>query len=321
LNIFDSTFNGPLAVMGGKLTLKRVTMNNVVTVSNNVPVEALRVTCNAPVTAVADVAANLPFMAVQSLFNGLVTLSGYKVWFGYNTFNPTLSPNPIVPGSPASNLQATNCDSVLIGNIMNQGYPGGSVSIDIYEVGGTLKAYNNLVDGGSWGLQMISATGEIVNNSFSSGAIYVNGGGPVIFRSDIISTGAGIGPCITAVGSASQAVFVSYCDLNAAFGPQLVGVTTPPINCLLNVGPGVNGDGSLQGNSACINAGPMDPIYANNDANHTRNTMGYTGGPFFNPAYYTTNSPMVFFNLTGQQTVLAGLQTNIQVSVAASAGH
>ena len=48
--------------------------------------------------------------------------------------------------------------------------------------------------------------------------------------------------------------------------------------------------------------------------------MGYTGGPYWNPANYTNNNPMVFF-LTGQQTVLSGVQTNIQINTAASAGH
>ena len=75
----------------------------------------------------------------------------------------------------------------------------------------------------------------------------------------------------------------------------------------------------MNAGSPCINAGPPDAIYNNRDG--TRNTIGYTGGPFFNPANYTNNNPMVFFLLTGQQTVLSGLQTNISVSAAASAGH
>jgi hypothetical protein len=87
----------------------------------------------------------------------------------------------------------------------------------------------------------------------------------------------------------------------------------------LEVNPNVNTDGSLNAGSPCINAGPPDAIYNNRDG--TRNTIGYTGGPFFNPANYTNNNPMVFFLLTGQQTVLSGLQTNISVSAAASAGH
>jgi len=46
-----------------------------------------------------------------------------------------------------------------------------------------------------------------------------------------------------------------------------------------------------------------------------------SGGPYWNPANYTNNNPMVFFLGTSQQVVLSGIQTNIQVSTAASAGH
>jgi len=38
-------------------------------------------------------------------------------------------------------------------------------------------------------------------------------------------------------------------------------------------------------------------------------------------ANYTNNNPMVFFLGTSQQVVLSGVQTNIPVSAAASAGH
>jgi hypothetical protein len=83
------------------------------------------------------------------------------------------------------------------------------------------------------------------------------------------------------------------------------------------VAPNLAADSSPNVGSPCINAGPPDAIYNNLDG--TRNTMGYTGGPYFNPANYTNSNPMVFL-LTGPQVVL-GNQTNIQVNVGASAGH
>jgi hypothetical protein len=84
------------------------------------------------------------------------------------------------------------------------------------------------------------------------------------------------------------------------------------------VDPNLAADGSLNAGSPCINAGPPDAVYNNRDG--TRNTMGYTGGPYYNPANYTNNNPMIFL-LTGQQTAIKGIQTTIPVSVGASAGH
>src|SRR4029077_8690480 len=110
----------------------------------------------------------------------------------------------------------------------------------------------------------------------------------------------------------------SYCDLWAPSGAFLLGVAPPPVNCLVQVDPNLAADGSLNAGSPCIKAGPPEPIYNNRDS--TRNTMGYTGGPYWNPANYTNNNPMVFL-LTGQQTAIKGAQTSIPINVGASAGH
>ena len=124
---------------------------------------------------------------------------------------------------------------------------------------------------------------------------------------------------ITASGSASETTFVSYCDLwPPSFGYSLSGVTPPAVNCLIRIDPKLAADGSLDAGSPCINAGPPDAIYNNRDG--TRNTMGFTGGPYWNPANYTNNNPMVFL-LTGQQMAIKSVQTSIPVNVGASAGH
>jgi hypothetical protein len=117
-------------------------------------------------------------------------------------------------------------------------------------------------------------------------------------------------------------LFVSYSDLsgtnlyNTYVGPSS-SISAPPVNCLF-VDPNLAADSSPNLGSPCLNAGPPDAIYNNRDG--TRNTMGYTGGPYWNPANYTNNNPMVFL-LTGQQVVASGAQTNIQVNVGASAGQ
>ena len=97
-----------------------------------------------------------------------------------------------------------------------------------------------------------------------------------------------------------------------------MGISVPPVNCLFQVNPNLGSDGSPNPGSPIINAGPPDAIYNNRDG--TRNTMGYTGGPYWNPANYSNNDPMVFL-LTGQQMAAKGVQTSIPVNVAVSAGH
>ena len=218
-----------------------------------------------------------------------------------------------------------------------------------YGSGGTLKAYNNLIiDVTSgylpWdGMYLDSMTAEVVNNTIYFGAasdrfspfrgVVANGAGLTTLRGNIIAVRANVtvGNCnasvigLEATGGAGSTVFVSYCDLlgtNLCGGswPMAVyqGVVPPLVNSLIQVDPRLASDGTLLGSSPCINAGPPEAIYNNRDG--TRNTMGYTGGPYWNPANYTNNNPMVFL-LTGQQVVLNGAQTNIVVNAAASAGH
>jgi hypothetical protein len=318
VSFFDTTFNGNVTVTGGKVTMKRTALNYPLTLSSNAALEALRMTNNATVTATATVGANTPFLAVQSQFFNTLALSGYTVWLGYNNFYLGYKNNSY------PDLQEVNCNSVLIGNKFSTAQSANTNVI--YESGGTLKAYNNLIttDGQLVGIYLDSAAAEIANNTIfipSGGTgIQANGGGPITLRGDIVFIGWNFAGSagVRGTGAASQALFVSYCDLWIPDGPPLQGVTPPPVNCLIQVDPNLAGDGSLNAGSPCINAGPPDAIYNNRDG--TRNSIGYTGGPFFNPANYTNNNPMVFL-LTGQQTVLSGVQTNIQVNAAASAGH
>jgi hypothetical protein len=333
VSFFDSYFNGAVNVAGGKVTMKRTILNYPLTLSNNAAMEALRMTNNATVTATAASGSGTPFLAVQSSFFDSVALSGYKVWLGYNNFtNSTVK---------SFCLGETNCDSVLIGNKFTLNNP--SPGTVIYETGGTLKAFNNLVLGNAsygspWtGIGLNSTPAEIVNNTIRANmypgpdifGIQAGGVGLITIRANVIyftSIGGGYGggsdADVQATGAASQSVFVSYCDLWAG-NPnttivQLLGVSPVPVNCLLQVDPNLAADGTLNPGSPCINAGPPETIYNNRDG--TRNTMGYTGGPYYNPANYTNNNPMIFL-LIGQQTAIKGIQTTIPVSVGASAGH
>jgi hypothetical protein len=340
-SFFDSVFNASVTAAGGKVTFKRTIFNGSLTLSNNASLEALRTTNYGSLTATATSGSGATFLAVQSRFFETVVLSGYKVWLGYNDFSPT--------AQDMANLQQTDCESVLIGNRFTA---NAYIFVNaISATRGNLKAYNNFISGnmasgstwrGGWlGVVLNSTTAEFVNNTIRCGNGYksngyrgmqVSGGGSVILRGNIISLNLnGNGDCgyflsaLEALGAASQSVFSSYCDLHAALltcpndrVEAMTGIVPPPVNCLLQINPNLGNDGSPNPGSPCLNAGPPEAIYNNRDG--TRNTMGFTGGPYWNPANYTNNNPMVFF-LTGQQMVLSGVQTNIQINAAAAAGH
>lgn len=309
----DDIFNGTVNVAGGKITLKRTRLDQPLTLTKNASLEALRLTMNATLTATATT--NVSFLAVQSHFPAGLSLTGYKVWLGYN--------------DSSVGLNMAGCDSVLIGNrIYSPYYP------KVVAIGGSLKAYNNLISGGYVGGGAISYSGihfqgttaDIVNNtiSTSSGASYgvlaTGISGPVTIRGNIIHVGGSSNPALAAVavdGPAAQPVFVSY-DASFRSGLLISGSAPAPIGCLVEIDPLLNPDSTLSADSPCKNAGPLEAIYNNRDG--TRNHMGHTGGPYWNPANYTNNNPMVFF-LTGQQTVLNGVTTSIPVNAAAAAGH
>ena len=248
-------------------------------------------------------------------------------------------------------MQATNSDSVLIGNKFSGSvYDGLTKVYGFLGSGGILKAYNNLIDANgpslTWtGMYLNAMASEIVNNTVSFRGIgnyqapfrgvQVNGAGTAVLRGNVIAVTPDFSVncnfsvvAVEALGSAGQTVFVSHSDLmatniyldcgNVTGARALQGVTPPPVNCLVQVMPNLAVDGSPNPGSPCINAGPPDAVYNNRDG--TRNTMGYTGGPYWNPANYTNNNPMVFL-LTGQQTVAKGVQTTIPINAAATAGH
>jgi hypothetical protein len=334
---FDSIFNSNLTATDGKIILKRVLVGNYLGLTNT-SLEALRLTNQNSINGHSDTGSNNTFIAVQCSFSGPynseVLLSGYKSWFGYNQLS--------------LGLQQFTCDSVLIGNHFQGGSPQITGSL-IYSNGGTLKAYNNLINGGystfsgtiptgsseTFLLFLDGNSGEIVNNTFdvslsSDGAtdriIAINNStGPVIVKANILEgaekSGNSFAP-IQAWGSAQQNTFFSYCD-TFVVGPNIastnaINVIPPQVNNLIQVDPGLAADHTPAAGSPCLNAGPPEPIYNNRDG--TRNTIGFTGGPFFNPANYTNNAPMVFL-LTGAQTLSKGAQTTITVNAAATAGH
>jgi len=76
---------------------------------------------------------------------------------------------------------------------------------------------------------------------------------------------------------------------------------------------------SLVPNSPLINAGSKDPLKRNRDG--SRNTIGSTGGPMYNPALATTDLPMAFWLGLMPQRIVKGLVNTVDLDTAAAAGH
>jgi hypothetical protein len=72
-------------------------------------------------------------------------------------------------------------------------------------------------------------------------------------------------------------------------------------------------------NSPLINAGSEDPLKRNRDG--SRNTIGSTGGPMYNPALATTDLPMAFWLGLMPQRIVKGLVNTVDLDAAAAAGH
>ncbi|NDV63150.1 hypothetical protein G0Q06_11860 [Puniceicoccales bacterium CK1056] len=69
---------------------------------------------------------------------------------------------------------------------------------------------------------------------------------------------------------------------------------------------------TLQPDSPCINAGTDNPLYANRDG--SRNTIGPTGGAWFDPDGWTTENPVVISFDLGPEVLLEGVDTEVLLS-------
>jgi hypothetical protein len=161
LQLYDCSMQ-EIDVAGGNALFKRTSLNQLFL--GNTAIEALRMTNNGGILATAMSGTGSPFVAVQSSLTKPVTLSGYKVWLGYNSLTATAV------------LSLTNCDSVFVGNKLQfHNFNNTSYRAAIYAQGGTLKALNNLIvaeyptTGPFYGIWLSSSIAEIINNT-----IFVN---------------------------------------------------------------------------------------------------------------------------------------------------
>jgi hypothetical protein len=335
----DSQFNG-LNATGGKVTVKRCAFADGINL-NNTPFEALRITNAANLTAVAPPGSTNGFVAVQSYFQA-VSLTGCQAWLGYNSFTSSSAAafNPVGLGDHTPLVYLNGCDTVFVGNLAYI-YGGGGDVDDVFALGGSLKAHSNRIRSDSSGgaangfLFYNNASGEAINNSMfldatgaSSTALATSGGTPgvpavVVQANAIVASRAG------AISDNNGSVSLcTYCCLSDGASSLISGVTATAFLYLDPQYVNVNTIGPLSAtnnwlapglSSPCLNAGPPDAI--NNNTDGTRNTMGYTGGPLWNPANYTNNNPIVFWAMPSKQTVLKGRDTSIQLNAAAAAGY
>ena len=314
LQAFDSRIENGLSISGGKSLLKR-TMTTALglTLTNNASVELLRYTNGGQFIAVSSGGTRPSVVAAQcnfDLVNAPTKISGYDLWLGYSKFNLV-----------NQGMQLTNCNTVSVGNRIFDDYSAGFTMLICH--GGTFRAYNTAItrpgDSGGVAVGVISNRLEFRNCTVRGGngnsatpsvAVTVSASQSALIENSIIEAKYGV--------VSDTLLPVSYCNiyglnpLDGQAGPLINCINSPPQfqdTILFKLSPG----------SPCLNAGAPDPIF--NDRDGTRNDMGYTGGPLFNEANYTNNNPMVFFQAAMPQTVLKGLQTNILINAAASAGH
>ena len=337
LQAYDTSFS-TLTINGGKALLKRCNITGAFGTGvwnysgafslglTGTAFEAIRLTTGYGINMTAGVGGPVTIVQSQlssSSVNAPINLISSKVWLGYNRIFGTVN--------------LTGCDSVLIGNSIWT--TGGFDTAGGYQVipgdlqcsAGTIKAYNNLLVSVAVPFQLVypvvglsglaGGGAELVNNtlfqSASATAVSADNTFPVTLRGDAI---------YGSVSGSSALWDISYCVFNGAPG---VGA---PFACIVSnpgfVNPGDSGNPSdfwLQTNSVCIGNGPPSPIY-NNFGTTNRNDIGFTGGPFYNPANATNLKPMVYLltgtPMTGSELIFPLGRTNIMtLNAAAAAGN
>src|ERR1035441_7444348 len=350
LQAYDTSF-GTLTINGGKVLLKRCQItgafggpsvqppcnaqgaSTLISLGlNGTALEAIRLTTSYGINGTAGGGAPITIIQSQLSQSGAntsvnppINLTSNKVWMGYNkVFGP---------------IHLNGCDSVLIGNsVWGAGFPGwqwgpGWAIGDLQCSGGTVKAYNNLFVDMFVGVpaadvcadtlvqlhSLAFGGAEFANNTFygAGTALAADNNFPVTLRGDAI---------YGSVGGGSALWDISYCVFNntPGVGAPFAWIVSDP--GLVNAGDSGNPpDFWLKTNSVCIGNGPPSPIY-NNRGTTNRNNIGFTGGPFYNPANSTNQNPMVYL-LTGtpqagKELIFPIGRTNIMtLNAAAAAGN
>lgn len=221
-------------------------------------------------------------------------------------------------------LYCDRSNLLLAGNIIDYDIPGsGFAAVNLS--GGRLEAVNNYITAVDTCLQLqnLGAPSSIYNSTFwttdSTFAIFAAGSQPITMIADAVYGSLHsdyLSPYPRVIWS------ISYCAFSRSSDTSRASYSSCN-DCYLNfVSPGLelNTNGFVTPpNSVCIAAGPPEAVY-NNRGTTNRNDIGYTGGPFFNPANYTNDAPMIYW-LKGSPVFFSKGQSNtLNISAAAVAG-
>lgn len=325
LQAYDTTFY-TLTKSGGKALLKRCSVTSYVSdtenqeriyhaiITTNTALELLRITSPWGIASVGT--QKVPISLIQSSIgvngSGYISLNTNTAWIGYNKVS--------------GNILAKECNLQLVGNIICQptfnNYP-------TLLFGGTIQAYNNIFGAQNFAalyclfLADLTDDAVLVNNTFYSingSAIRADGKYRVYMRGNAIR-----GDVFSRINQDNSTVNwdIEYCVFKYSDSVPL-----NRLGCCYGcdegfVSPSLSTDPSgffLKTNSVCIAAGPPQPVY-NNHGTTNRNNIGFTGGPFYNPANFTNDNPLVYL-LTGTPQIFTKGRTNIvSVNAAAVAGN
>jgi hypothetical protein len=312
----DCLVQGAIGATGGKLNMRRSEVVGGMRLTN-AALTGLRLTNRIEVTAFAAPNSRIPLNLSQCTFEALLSATGYSLSVGY---------------SKLYGFRINDGEATLVGNRVYYWDSGRTFSNEtVSGYRSKLSLYNNQIravvvtgSGSLMGLYLESCNAKVVNNTF-----------------DINCVGSHQSICISCSGIASSVVIVgnilkphnaagnnvtvqrrlgfegrmecSYC----CFPPGRL--SDVQFLASLETEPGYALDGTLEVGSPCRNAGPPDAIY--NDRDGTRNDIGFTGGPLYNPANFTTDNPMAFWLDTTPRKVLKGVNNTIRVDAAAVAGQ
>jgi len=323
VSVQESRFQGTVVATGGKMVIRRSLLTAPLYLTNTA-LTGLRFTNQFPgsvsfwVTAPANSA--LPMILSQCSLAGDLVAFGYSVSVGYSK----LVAMSVVDG-----------DARIVGNrfLRTPAEREVNANSSIQGIRSQLKIYNNEIRSGLntggegiYGVKLISCDASVVNNTVSltghGSTYYVHGmslEGPAsnyrVIGNIVLADGGFFEVnAIQHTPDFAGSVLVSHCCLVPRPSNNNLKMTD-----MLYTDPGLSSEFALNPDSPCRDAGPPDAIY--NDRDGTRNDIGYTGGPLYNPANYTTDLPIAFWLNTTPRKLVKGLNNTIRVDAAAVAGH
>lgn len=315
LQLYDTTF-AIITVNGGKSLLKRCTStgtdgNDHAIILNDAALDLIRSTNRYGILSRSTTGKSVPIRLIQCILgtgdpgHGNLDLYSNEVWLGYNRIS--------------GRVYGVGTRSIMIGNIVST--PIVNTSAVQLDGGSNLRAYNNIFSCYNYYTLLSSDSNIALYNttiySFSGSAVSAGGSNSFFMRGVAANGDVGgganirwdVSDCAFTKSSVSKAPFGSDggcydCDLGL-FNPQIGSIN--PLDFIPKT------------NSILIGLGPSEVAFDNRGTTN-RNDIGYTGGPFYNPANLTNSAPNVYLLTGTPQLFFKGFTNIISVNAAAVAG-